>query len=272
MRADEPSMTAVGVALIRATLDRPSSPTGDPAGDDTLTRSLLGDRDDPVAARDGVEAGHRGIGRFIAGRTAFFDAAVQRALAAGVTQVVILGAGYDGRALRFRSPGVTFFEVDHPATQADKRARLDDLGIATDAVTFVAADLTEPGLDDTLTTAGHRADAPTLFLCEGLLRYLPEATFRELPAILARRAAPGSELAASIVTIPPDEDPAATTLRQEQDRRMAEIGEAVLTVPPRDTALAWVGEGGWTVTSVDDVTDDHDTPSGRLLVLAHPTT
>ena len=52
---------------------------------------------------------------------------------------------------------------------------------------------------------------------------------------------------------------------------MAEIGEAVLTVPPRDTALRWIGDAGWTVTSVDDVTDEHDTPSGRLLVLAHPT-
>ena len=52
---------------------------------------------------------------------------------------------------------------------------------------------------------------------------------------------------------------------------MADIGEAVLTVPPRDTALRWIGDAGWTVTSVDDVTDEHDTPSGRLLVLAHPT-
>jgi len=34
---------------------------------------------------------------------------------------VILGAGYDDRALRFRSPGVRFFELDHPDTQADKR-------------------------------------------------------------------------------------------------------------------------------------------------------
>jgi len=270
MRADEPSATAVGVALIRATLDRPSTPTGDPAADDTLTRSLLGDGADPTTAGGDVEATHRGIVRFMAERTAFFDTAALRAIAAGTDQIVILGAGYDGRGLRFRSPGVTFYEVDHPATQADKLARLHRLGIATDAITFVAADLTEPGLDDTLAAAGHRADTPTLFVVEGLLRYLPERTFRELPAILAARAAPGSEMAASVVTVAPDEDAAAAAAREEQDRRMADLGEAVLTVPPRDTALRWIGEAGWTIESADDVVNEHDAPTGRLLVLAHP--
>jgi methyltransferase (TIGR00027 family) len=275
MRADEPSVTAVGVALIRATLDRPSSPTGDPDADDALTRSLLGgdraDADrDPDAAHRAVEAAHRGIGRFMVARTTFFDGAVLRALAAGIDQIMIVAAGYDGRALRFRTPGVTFFEVDHPATQADKLARIERLGIATGGITFVAADVTEPDLDATLAAAGHDPDRPTVFLVEGLLRYLPEASFRELPAVLARRAAPGSELALSVVTVHPDETPEAAAARTEQDARMADLGEAVLTVPPRDTALAWFADAGWTVESADDVVDDHDVPTGRLLVLARP--
>ena len=69
---------------------------------------------------------------FIRARTVFFDDAVLDAIDRGVKQVVILGAGYDGRALRFRTPGVQFFEVDHPATQVDKLRRLAYLGVASD--------------------------------------------------------------------------------------------------------------------------------------------
>jgi O-methyltransferase involved in polyketide biosynthesis len=57
----------------------------------------------------------------------------------GVKQVVILGAGYDGRALRFRTPGVRFFEVDHPATQIDKLRRLAALGVSVAGISFVEA-------------------------------------------------------------------------------------------------------------------------------------
>ena len=60
----------------------------------------------------------------LAARTRFFDEQVLAALDRGIRQVVIAGAGYDDRALRFRSPGVRYFELDHPATQADKRRLL----------------------------------------------------------------------------------------------------------------------------------------------------
>ena len=60
----------------------------------------------------------------MAARTRFFDEQTQAAIHADVSQVVILGAGYDGRAMRFADPGTRFFEVDQTATQADKRRRL----------------------------------------------------------------------------------------------------------------------------------------------------
>jgi methyltransferase (TIGR00027 family) len=63
----------------------------------------------------------------MAARTRFFDSGLLHACERGVGQVVIVGAGYDGRPLRFRRPGVTFYELDHPATQADKRARLAEV-------------------------------------------------------------------------------------------------------------------------------------------------
>src|SRR5690349_4299426 len=116
-------MTARGVALARSLLERPSWPTGDADAEQRLATALAEGYD--------RRAGRRSAGNFlewITARTKFFDDAVVRALEHGVQQVVLLGAGYDGRSLRFRTPGVRFFEVDHPATQADKQRRLTDVG------------------------------------------------------------------------------------------------------------------------------------------------
>lgn len=273
MRAAEPSLTAVGVALARSTLVRPATPTGDPASDESLTASLLSDgsgrRDGLIElTADGQVAGFLG---FITARTEFFDWAVLDAVNAGFGQVVILGAGYDGRALRFRAPGTRFFEVDHPATQADKRSRLDQLGVATDGITFVTADFTEPGLGDALESAGHRRDERSLFVLEGVLRYLPEPWFREVLAVIAAHAGPGSQLAASISTRVPGEPPDQAEARRRHEQALAESGEPVLTVPDREVALRWLAEAGWIVDSVVDVADlQPSTSPGWLLVLAHP--
>jgi len=201
---------------------------------------------------------------FIKARTSFFDDVVLGAIDRGVPQVVILGAGYDGRALRFRTPGVRFFEVDHPATQADKRQRLEALDVATAGITFVEADFTEPGLEQRLADAGHRSDEPTQFLLEGVLRYLPEPAVHDLLACARRRAAAGSELAVSIVTRSPEEDDDAAAARRANDQRLADSGEAVLTVPAREVALDWLTDAGWSIGSVADL----DNRPGRLLVRA----
>lgn len=271
MRPDEPSLTALGVAAARASLERPATPTGDPAADQALAASLLAAR--AADPRHGDREGYvsSGFPDWVTARTAFFDEAVLRAVDAGVAQVVILGAGYDGRALRFRSPGVRFVEVDHPATQADKRARLAQLGIDATDVAFVAADFTEPGLGEALQAGGHRAGEPTLFLLEGVLRYLPEHWFRALLALLAERSAEGSELAVSISTRPPGEDGDPPDRELERRRRLAELGEPVLTVPERAVALRWLAEAGWDPTSVVDVAEQRPgARPGRLLVSARP--
>ena len=77
----------------------------------------------------------------IALRISAIDSAVRDAITGGATQLVILGAGYDGRAWRLPElAGVKVFEVDHPATQGDKRAHLTALPSATGIVTFVSVD------------------------------------------------------------------------------------------------------------------------------------
>lgn len=107
-----------------------------------------------------------------------------------VGQIVSVAAGYDGRALRYRRPGVRWFELDHPATQADKLRRLARLGIDHAGVTFVAVDLTAGGSAAALLRAGWEPDVPSLMLCERLAVYLDtavlEALLRDLRAIATR--------------------------------------------------------------------------------------
>jgi methyltransferase (TIGR00027 family) len=258
MKDDAPSLTALGVSLARSRLERPSTPTGDPSAEARLEQALLQGFEPSNWERE-RERGDR-FWRWVTSRTEFMDGAVLQAIEEGVTQVVVLGAGYDGRALRFRAPGVRFFEVDHPATQADKRRRLDAVDASTDGITFVAADFTEDDLEDRLAAAGHDARARSLFVCEGVLRYLPEHSFHALLRASAARAAPGSVLAASI-----------STAADRSEVRPGPPDEPVLTVPPRDVALEWVAAAGWTVESVVDVDGNPaGAPRGRLLVRAHP--
>ncbi len=237
---------------------RPSTPTGDPDAETRLATRLV----DRISAEDRARREERAdFLDYVSVRTRFFDDAVLDAIADGTGQIVILGAGYDARALRFRSPGVRFFEVDHPATQADKRRLLSEIHAATDGLTFVAADFTQPGLAVALTDAGFERDVRSMFVCEGVLRYLPEHWFCELLRVAAELAIPGGVLNASIST------------DDQQSRAMGHgrehPDEPVLTVPTREVALAWVAAAGWTVAHVDDVADlAPNTRRGRLLVRA----
>src|SRR5207244_5763641 len=130
---------------------------------------------------DGIRAGKssrrlemsRVMADLMALRTSAIDAAVRDALAAGATQLVILGAGYDGRAWRMSElAGVKVFEVDHPATQGDKRAHLAELPPATGVVTFVAVDFERESLGAALDRAGHDRSSPTCWIWEGVVMYL----------------------------------------------------------------------------------------------------
>src|SRR5581483_10747158 len=104
-------------------------------------------------------------------RTRHFDAIVRDELAAGVEQVVVLGAGLDTRAYRFADAlaGRPVFEVDLPATQAWKRARLEAaLGRIPDGVRYVGVDFLRDRLDERLAAAGFDRARRALFTWEGV--------------------------------------------------------------------------------------------------------
>ena len=121
----------------------------------------------------------------------FFDEAVTSALSVGVQQVVIVGAGYDSRAWRLARPDVLFIEVDHPATQHDKRQRAPH----GHAPVYVAADLEADRLSVVLPSVGFDSLKPAVFVVEGLTMYLPEATTKTMLSDLAAVSPPGSQLA-----------------------------------------------------------------------------
>ena len=137
----------------------------------------------------------RTMADMIALRTASIDRAVRATIAGGATQLVILGAGYDGRAWRLPElAGVRVFEVDHPATQDDKRAHLAELPPPAGMVSFVSIDFERESLGTVLDRAGHDSSSPTCWIWEGVVMYLTRKAMRATLAGIASRSAPGSTL------------------------------------------------------------------------------
>ena len=254
---DGPSVTARAVALARAQLERPQTPTGDPAAEDRLSASLPRPMWWPL-----FSGAWR---RRIAARTPFFDDATLTAIDAGITQIVILGAGYDARALRFAHPNVTFFEVDHPATQNDKRRRLATLGIAAGASVYVPHDITHGNLSPALKAAGHARDRASLFVCEGLLLYLTTPVIEGLLRDLRACAPPGSQLALNAR----EQHSSATlaSLREEGQRLLlAMIGEprrSLLNAGQLDELLK---QSGWKTIQHAPAAAPHDDLRGALVL------
>lgn len=125
-------------------------------------------------------------------RTFALDEAVRRFVTAGGRQLVILGAGLDARAVRLKSLGLRVFEVDHPATQAEKR------GLIGDASTLVEWDFEKNPLrelPDKLASSGLRRDEPVCVIWEGVTMYLTEAAIDETFSMLRTLFVPDSVLA-----------------------------------------------------------------------------
>jgi methyltransferase (TIGR00027 family) len=126
-------------------------------------------------------------------RTVVVDEAVREAAA---PQIVILGAGLDGRAWRMPElRDAIVYEVDHPDTQREKRARAGSLRRQARDVKFVAVDFTRDDLDERLAAAGHDPSQPTMWIWEGVVMYLTPPEVEATLRIASARSAPASRLA-----------------------------------------------------------------------------
>jgi len=178
------SRTALLVAAYRAR----ATLAARPLISDPWAARLAGEEGMELAARMDVHQPHMEL--WIALRTAYLDRRVQALVARTplVKQIVVLGAGFDSRAARFREEGVRFFEVDAPATAVEKQARLRALGdYPVDAATYVSCDFAHDDFVEKLIAAGFDAAAPAVFVWEGVVYYLPEAAVRETLSRLALR-------------------------------------------------------------------------------------
>jgi methyltransferase (TIGR00027 family) len=121
---------------------------------------------------------------------------VRSALANGIAQVVILGAGFDplSSELQREFPTALFWEIDHPATQRHKVHACSEIGI--ERVHFVAVDLSAVDLDrEALIGSGFDPAKRTFWIAEGLLMYFPADIVSSLIRTLSSLSAPASQLA-----------------------------------------------------------------------------
>lgn len=208
------SKTAIYVAAGRAVGAREPDPAarnpdylaeqllGDPAAlgvDHPAVRALSLDYDEAMQDPEVI-----GIVRAMIVRTRFIDAALERAIAGGATQVVILGAGFDSHAYRYRDllKGVRVFEVDRPVTQTLKRRRVTDvLGGPPDNLTYVPIDFQHEDLRAVLSRHGHDPTQRTFFILEGVTMYVREESVRSTLSFVAAHP-PGSGIVFDFVSRP----------------------------------------------------------------------
>jgi len=159
-------------------------------------------------------------------RTRWIDDALVAALAKGIRQVVILGAGFDCRA--FRIPelrAATIFEVDHPETFATKRAQLAKFIAREPAnLTFVQIDFNRQSLEVVLRQAGFDPSQRSIFLWEGVTNYLTAEAVAAVLRLVASCAA-GSELIFTYVHRSALDHPATFPDAEKLLRSLEKIGE-----------------------------------------------
>ncbi|MBI2395136.1 MAG: class I SAM-dependent methyltransferase [Deltaproteobacteria bacterium] len=219
MREGRPSTTAAWVAAWRGISGRAARPVvHDPIAEHLVPGGYasilrLAGRYPGVMAQvhrfaDAVSLGRS---RHLALRTRAIDDGTHAAIEGGARQLVIVGAGLDARAWRLPSLRDTVvWEVDHPSTQAWKRARVAELPPIARDVRFVASDFERDDMRERLAAAGHDPTAPTVFVWEGVTMYLSSAAIDLVLRGLHVCAAAGSTLLATYFE--PRSSPLARTL------------------------------------------------------------
>jgi len=227
MQPGQPSRTAFGAAAHRAAhqLLEDGRVFADP-----LAVSLLGWPADELKQQAAADPSQRGMRLFIAARSRFAEDSLAAAVAGGVRQYVVLGAGLDTFAHRnpFEAEGLKVFEVDHPLTQAWKREQLARAGLSSGSLVFASVDFERQTLSDGLAAAGFDFGEPAFFSWLGVIVYLTrEAVFETLSFVAARP--PGSQIVFDygepVSAYPPAERP----FHQARLDRMAALGEPWIT-------------------------------------------
>jgi methyltransferase (TIGR00027 family) len=188
VKEDRSSDTALGVTVIRAVhqlLDDVPHILEDPVsvrflGDDAVNR-IRG------ASQRYLSTQSKGLRSHVVLRSRYAEDQLSQVTAAGIKQLVNLGAGYDTFA--FRQPAwagrLRIVEADHPATQSAKKELLRRVGIDSPGnVEFLPLDLEIDEMQSSLTRTTLNAALPTFVSCLGVLAYLkPETVSRVFESV-----------------------------------------------------------------------------------------
>lgn len=136
-------------------------------------------------------------------RTRFLDDCVRDGLAAGLRQIVLLGAGFDARGLRMAeipSHRATVFEVDTPYQMERKRRALAGAGVELPAhIVYVPFDFDTPDFDSelggALEMAGFKPRIGAMFVWEGVIGYVDDKTIDRTLRFMASAGGPRSRVA-----------------------------------------------------------------------------
>lgn len=242
------SRTAIATSLMRAIHTRSASNPliNDPWGDQLVSEAARENILQTVVANlDPDERGkalmspqttienyltssHSGAFANVILRARYTEDALAAAVANGVRQYVIIGAGFDSFALRSGAvaPDLSVYEIDQPETQALKRHRINECGLqVADTHHFIATDLSTEDLGAALARSPYRPDQPAFFSWLGVTMYLSrEANFTTLRAI-ADAAASGSELVFSYIDEAAFESEAASESHIKTRQAVAAAGE-----------------------------------------------
>lgn len=205
---DKPSKTSIWVLAARAIGAREPDPSV--RNPDWLAERFLGPEERAIIATNpvitGIDKDYREAMKepetrarvlMVNIRTLYIDKRLRELIAAGVQQVVILGAGFDSRAYRFRQElkNVKVFEVDFGPTQEYKKRRAAAvMGPAPANLTYVPIDFTKQKASTVLKRAGYRAERKTFFIWEGVSMYLTEQQVRDFLSDIATNTNAESEI------------------------------------------------------------------------------
>jgi len=177
-------------------------------------------------------------------RTQVLDRAWHDAHARGTHQLVLLGAGLDGRAFRLDDIGdSTVLEVDHPSTQKLKRERARRLTSRARRHVYVPVDFERDELVSALAAAGHLRNAPTFSIWEGVTAYLTRPAQQATVEAIAQCSAPGSRVAMTYVEPAESHEDRRSIIRVAMVVRM--FGEPFLGLMTRVEAAELLGRSGF---------------------------
>jgi methyltransferase (TIGR00027 family) len=199
--------------------------------DDPLAYRILGADTERALADAAADPRRRAFRLFIAVRSRFAEDCARCAISEGVRQIVLLGAGFDTFPYRLKAEaGLRVFEVDRPATQAEKRRRLAASDIAAPAhLTYVTCDFERAELGNALTSAGFDPGHRSFFLWLGVVPYLTEAAIFGTLGFIAKLPG-GAEVAFDYPNpVETVADPEARVAFKALAEKVAALGEVLHT-------------------------------------------